>query len=812
MSEKKGKIVELDLNDILPNRFQPRIKFNEDSIMELAESIKVHGVLQPIIVRPISDKYEIIAGERRYKASIIAGLKEIPAIIISYNDKDSAEVALIENVQRKDLTSIEEAISYKKILDMGYLTQEQLASKLGKSQSAIANKIRLLNLCDAVQEALMDEKISERHARSLLKLKKAYEQRYLLKRIISERLPVRKTDEEIEKVLKGEITIEPDLDENEETSSVSVPTIELKKENEPSNKEINKISTDKINKKDNDNSEFEFDITDFFDEDDLNEFLSIINVEENNDKEKSKEEKGDDKMINGSENIGLENKNDFTPNNKINELLALEKDANLFKESEQTSVFSQEKKEETNSIFGDLLKQQDEVSDNNYVDGDMFGKFLDPSYIDGNKQEVSQSDEVSSSVFSKFLNQTNDNKDNIISNPVEFNNNSSFSQNEINEDNKFKFLLSTDSSENKDNNNDNSENQFIDFKSNDKFNSTPSIFNTSSINDDMDIFNTIESNNISGTQTIENEVKENSIFNNLETSNTLNTETNKFINLEPTVSASTQTIENEIKKDSIFNNLETSNTLNTETNKFINLEPTVSASTQTVDNSVNEEINNILTENIVEQKKPDLLAPMSPQIIEESVLAAPVKEEEKGFDNNFSSIFNFDKKEESPKDLEKEEQLEASNDNIAESISTIDKPIFITATSSVIDTAMPTTPIIDNAKENKIELSSDDDDASSEGVINEPAPVIEEIQSELEPDEVSGPVTNQTIIVTDYNKQYDPIFPTVEKNVEPQIDMKSIIGMIRELGNKIEQYGYTIDLDEIDLMDKYQVTFNIEKK
>ena len=772
MSEKKGKIVELDLNDILPNRFQPRIKFNEDSIMELAESIKVHGVLQPIIVRPISDKYEIIAGERRYKASIIAGLKEIPAIIISYNDKDSAEVALIENVQRKDLTSIEEAISYKKILDMGYLTQEQLASKLGKSQSAIANKIRLLNLCDAVQEALMDEKISERHARSLLKLKKAYEQRYLLKRIISERLPVRKTDEEIEKVLKGEITIEPDLDENEETSSVSVPTIELKKENEPSNKEINKISTDKINKKDNDNSEFEFDITDFFDEDDLNEFLSIINVEENNDKEKSKEKKGDDKMINGSENIGLENKNDFTPNNKINELLALEKDANLFKESEQTSVFPQEKKEETNSIFGDLLKHQDEVSDNNYVDGDMFGKFLDPSYIDGNKQEVSQSDEVSSSVFSKFLNQTNDNKDNIISNPVEFNNNSSFSQNEINEDNKFKFLLSTDSSENKDNNNDNSENQFIDFKSNDKFNSTPSIFNTSSINDDMDIFNTIESNNISGTQTIENEVKENSIF----------------------------------------NNLETSNTLNTETNKFINLEPTVSASTQTVDNSVNEEINNILTENIVEQKKPDLLAPMSPQIIEESVLAAPVKEEEKGFDNNFSSIFNFDKKEESPKDLEKEEQLEASNDNIAESISTIDKPIFITATSSVIDTAMPTTPIIDNAKENKIELSSDDDDASSEGVINEPAPVIEEIQSELEPDEVSGPVTNQTIIVTDYNKQYDPIFPTVEKNVEPQIDMKSIIGMIRELGNKIEQYGYTIDLDEIDLMDKYQVTFNIEKK
>ena len=200
MDEVKSRVIDLDLNDVLPNRFQPRIKFSEDSIIELSESIKEHGVIQPIVVRPIGDKYEIIAGERRYKASVLAGKETIPAIITDLNDKDSAEVALIENVQRRDLSAIEEAISYKKILDMGYLTQEQLAVKLGKSQSTVANKIRLLNLCDEVQEALMEDKISERHARSMLKLPTADMQRKMLEKIIKERLTVRKTDEEIDKM------------------------------------------------------------------------------------------------------------------------------------------------------------------------------------------------------------------------------------------------------------------------------------------------------------------------------------------------------------------------------------------------------------------------------------------------------------------------------------------------------------------------------------------------------------------------------------------------------------------------------------
>ena len=198
--EEERKVVILKIDDILPNRFQPRIQFNENAINELAESIKLHGVIQPIVVRKISDKYEIIAGERRYKASIIAGKTTIPAIVTTLDDRNSAEVALIENVQRQDLTPIEEAISYKKILDMGYINQQELGAKLGKKQSTIANKLRLLNLNDEVQEALMENKISERHARSLLRLD-GKKQILMLNRIINERLTVRKTDQEIAKLL-----------------------------------------------------------------------------------------------------------------------------------------------------------------------------------------------------------------------------------------------------------------------------------------------------------------------------------------------------------------------------------------------------------------------------------------------------------------------------------------------------------------------------------------------------------------------------------------------------------------------------------
>lgn len=229
MEASRKKVVDLNIEDVLPNRFQPRIKFNEEAIVELSKSIKEHGVIQPIVVRPIGDKFEIIAGERRYKASCMAELKTIPAIITDLNDKDSAEVALIENVQRENLTPIEEAISYKKILDMGYITQDALATKLGKTQSTVANKLRLLNLDDEVQEALLNEKISERHARSLLKLTDKNQQREMLNKIIKERLTVRRADEEIEKILSGApIEIQNDMENVSEQPLDNKTTDELK--------------------------------------------------------------------------------------------------------------------------------------------------------------------------------------------------------------------------------------------------------------------------------------------------------------------------------------------------------------------------------------------------------------------------------------------------------------------------------------------------------------------------------------------------------------------------------------------------------
>lgn len=209
MTSSDRKVVFLKLDDILPNRFQPRIKFDEEALNELSQSIKEHGVLSPITVRPLGNKYEIVAGERRYKAATMAGLTDIPAMVINMTDKESAEIALIENVQRKDLTPIEEAISYKKIFDMNIgISQEMLAKKLGKSQSAIANKLRLLNLSDEVQEALLENKISERHARSLLRIKDKRLQNDLLEKIIKERLTVRRTDEEIINMLSNNKDIE----------------------------------------------------------------------------------------------------------------------------------------------------------------------------------------------------------------------------------------------------------------------------------------------------------------------------------------------------------------------------------------------------------------------------------------------------------------------------------------------------------------------------------------------------------------------------------------------------------------------------
>lgn len=197
---ESGKLAVINIDDIFPNRFQPRLKFDEEKLSELSDSIRKYGVIQPIVVRPVNGKYEIIAGERRYKASMMAGRTTIPAVIVNLSDRDSEEIALLENIQRQQLSPIEEAVSYKRILDMGYITQDELAKKLGKAQSTIANKVRLLNLDDEVQEALLENKISERHARSLLRLSDKADQVMMLHRIINERLTVKMTDNEIAKL------------------------------------------------------------------------------------------------------------------------------------------------------------------------------------------------------------------------------------------------------------------------------------------------------------------------------------------------------------------------------------------------------------------------------------------------------------------------------------------------------------------------------------------------------------------------------------------------------------------------------------
>ena len=189
--------IKLDL--LIPNPHQPRKQFNELSLKELAISIKAYGVLNPILVRKKDNLYEIIAGERRYRAAKMVGLTEIPAIIKNVDDNKMSEIAMIENIQRENINAIEEAKSYQEILKNNKITEKELSDLLGKSQSFISNKIRLLNLPQTIQNALINKKISEKHARSLLRVNEQSKQLDLLKRIITEKLSVRTLDEIITK-------------------------------------------------------------------------------------------------------------------------------------------------------------------------------------------------------------------------------------------------------------------------------------------------------------------------------------------------------------------------------------------------------------------------------------------------------------------------------------------------------------------------------------------------------------------------------------------------------------------------------------
>jgi ParB family chromosome partitioning protein len=197
LSEQRStqeEVKQLPIHEIDTSPFQPRTLFDDDRIEELCQTIKTHGVIQPIVVRVRNNRYEIIAGERRWRAVTKLGYETIPAIVREFNDSQTASIALIENLQRENLTAIEEAVAYQKLIELHQLTQESLAQRLGKSQSTIANKLRLLMLPDTVKAALMERKISERHARALLSLDSEELQLRVLEEVISKDLNVKQTE------------------------------------------------------------------------------------------------------------------------------------------------------------------------------------------------------------------------------------------------------------------------------------------------------------------------------------------------------------------------------------------------------------------------------------------------------------------------------------------------------------------------------------------------------------------------------------------------------------------------------------------
>ena len=191
----------MKISDIEPNREQPRKNFDKEALQELADSIKQFGIIQPIVVQKKDDYYEIIAGERRWRAAKLAKLKEVPVIIKEYSDREVMEIALIENIQRKDLNPIEEALAYKSLIDEYSLKQEELANRVSKSRTAIANSMRLLKLTDSVQNMLINDEISMGHARALLTLEQEDLQIEAAKTIVSKGLSVRDTEKLVKSIL-----------------------------------------------------------------------------------------------------------------------------------------------------------------------------------------------------------------------------------------------------------------------------------------------------------------------------------------------------------------------------------------------------------------------------------------------------------------------------------------------------------------------------------------------------------------------------------------------------------------------------------
>lgn len=203
-SKTAEEVIKIDINKIVPNRYQPRTVFDDEKIEELSRTIHTHGVIQPIVVRPYGEQYEIIAGERRYRAMKKLQWTEVPTIVRDLNDKETASIALIENLQREELTAIEEALAYQQLLELHSLTQEALAQRLGKGQSTVANKLRLLKLPQFVQDAILKREITERHARALIAVKDEQLQMQLVEAIKENDWNVRQLENQIHAILNPE--------------------------------------------------------------------------------------------------------------------------------------------------------------------------------------------------------------------------------------------------------------------------------------------------------------------------------------------------------------------------------------------------------------------------------------------------------------------------------------------------------------------------------------------------------------------------------------------------------------------------------
>lgn len=201
VEKDEENVQEIDIKKIVANEKQPRRGFDESKLEELADSMKQHGILQPVILRKKGNKYELVAGERRWRAAAKAGIEKIPAIVRELNDSDVMEIALIENLQREDLNPIEEAMAYKSLMDDFGLTQEELSKRVGKSRSQIANTVRLLNLDKEIQDLVYENKLTAGHARALLSIQDSKERLKLANMISKEALSVRQTEQLVKKLV-----------------------------------------------------------------------------------------------------------------------------------------------------------------------------------------------------------------------------------------------------------------------------------------------------------------------------------------------------------------------------------------------------------------------------------------------------------------------------------------------------------------------------------------------------------------------------------------------------------------------------------